>query len=69
MKTTVVAGAFGIFVGTTLVNFFSKIAQGPRPHLSIWLKDQQIAYGSRVQHHWQQLDDMTKPTGAPSRLQ
>ena len=38
-KTTVVAGAFGIIVGKTLVDFFSKIAQGPRPHLSILLKD------------------------------
>ena len=38
-KTTVVAGAFGIIVGKTLVDFFSKIAQGPRLHLSILLKD------------------------------
>lgn len=39
-KTTVVAGAFGIIVGKTLVEFFTKISQGPRPHRSILLKDQ-----------------------------
>ena len=38
-KTTVVAGAFGIIVGKTLVEFFNRISQGPRPHRSILLKD------------------------------
>ena len=38
-KTPVVAAAFGIVVGKTLVDFFSKIGQGPRPHRSILMKD------------------------------
>ena len=38
-KTPIVAAAFGIVVGKILVDFFSKIHQGPRPHRSILLKD------------------------------
>ena len=38
-KTTVVAGAFAIIVGKNLVDFFSRIGEGPRPHQSILLKD------------------------------
>ena len=38
-KTTVVSGAFGIIVGKTLVEFFTRISQGPAPHWSILLKD------------------------------
>ena len=38
-KTTIVAGAFGIIVGRTLVEFSTKIGQGPRPHRSILMKD------------------------------
>ena len=38
-KTPAVAAAFGILVGKTLTDFFSKISQGPRPHRSILMKD------------------------------
>ena len=38
-KTTVVAGAFGIIVGKTVVEFFTRISQGPKPHRSILLQD------------------------------
>ena len=38
-KTPVVAAMFGIVVGKTLVDFFLKIGQGPRPHRSILMKD------------------------------
>ena len=38
-KTTVVAAAFAFLVGKTLVDFSSKVSQGPRPHRSILVKD------------------------------
>ena len=68
-KTTVVAGGVWNHCRQNPCRFLLKDSSRAQTSSEHSAEGSQIAYGSRVQHHWQQLDDMTKPTGAPSWLQ